>query len=422
MIPVMALSLSLATSLTSLNKPVFAKDKMTIWLWGGASDKPTWSLFKKVVTDFNKTNKFGVEFDFSITENANYKTKIETAMASGKTPDMFETWPAGILKGYVDAGRLYSFESEFQKDSEWKKRFPAGFPVDCKVGGKAYAAPNVSSLGCLYYNKALFKKYKVALPKTTDDLLAAAKTFRKNGVNPIALGEKDAWTGAFLSELIINRVGGNAPFNNVVAGKGKWTDPAFIKAGKYMQQLVDAKAFPNGFMALSYDNGTAMFKRGDAAMYFMGTWVGGGFCEKGSPIAKSVGVITFPTFPGGAGDVNTWLGAPDNCISISKTAKNKKACVALLKAFSDPKYQKQLAEDSGSIPATSVKLNPAKSNDVMNDVLALTANMKSMFSAFDVALGQDIGGQYNNTIQAILGGDDVKKSFEKLQTYMDSKK
>ena len=53
------------------------------------------------------------------------------------------------------------------------------------------------------------------------------------------------------------RYGGLEPFQNAVAGTGKFTDDCFIKAGEKIQEWVKNGYFPDGVNSLSEDDGQA---------------------------------------------------------------------------------------------------------------------------------------------------------------------
>src|SRR5690606_13714056 len=100
----------------------------------------------------------------------------------------------------------------------------------------------------------------LTVPETYDDLKHAIQVFNDNDITPIAFGARAAWSIALVAEIITNRIGGDAPYDNVANGTGSWEDPAFIKTGEVLQELVDMSAFPNGFLGLGYDEVIAQFQ------------------------------------------------------------------------------------------------------------------------------------------------------------------
>ncbi len=406
------------TSGTGGTEPVTEKEvsNLKIEAWGIETD-PNSVIIKEAVELYNQrydNAKLTIEF----TEQEQYKTKIATLMAANEAPDLFNTWAAGFLKPFVLADKVYSISEALDSDPEWKNRFVPGIFSGFTFDGKIYASPNTQTVVCLFYNKEIFDKYNLKVPETYEELKAVIKTLNDNGVIPIALGNKAPWVGAMYCELIANRIGGSEPFNKVYSKTGTWLDPSFIKAGEIMYELVQLNAFPEGFNALDNDPSREMFIEGKAAMHIMGSWAIQQVTYEGSPLIGKVDVAKFPAIEGGKGDINNWLGQPDQSFAIGSRCKDKEAAVNFLKLMADPEIQLKFAE-AGNLIATTAKLDPAKANPVATKVAELQKDMKELFIFYDVALGAAVGNEFNNAMQAITAGTDPTEALTTLQEYTE---
>jgi raffinose/stachyose/melibiose transport system substrate-binding protein len=66
------------------------------------------------------------------------------------------------------------------------------------IDGKVYAMPVAVLPGGFFYSKELFSKAGIGQPPTTlAELHTAVDKLKSAGVQPIALGAKDAWPAAF---------------------------------------------------------------------------------------------------------------------------------------------------------------------------------------------------------------------------------
>ncbi|NLG87800.1 MAG: extracellular solute-binding protein [Clostridiaceae bacterium] len=403
---------------TGGSEPATGKEAVNLKIeaWGIETD-PNSVIIKEAVELYNQRNdnaKLTIEF----TEQEQYKTKIATLMAANEAPDLFNTWAAGFLKPFVTAGKVYSISEDLDKDPEWKNRFVPGIFAGFTYDGKIYASPNTQTVVCLFYNKEIFDKYNLKVPETYEELKNVIKVLNDNGVIPIALGNKAPWVGAMLSEIIANRIGGSEPFNKVYSKTGTWLDPSFIRAGEIMYELAQMNAFPEGFNALDNDPSREMFLEGKAAMHIMGSWAIQQLTYEGSPLIGKLDVAKFPAIEGGKGDINNWLGQPDQSFAISTRCKDKEAAVKFLKLMSDPEIQLKFAE-AGNLIATTAQLDPAKANPVATKVAELQKDMKELFIFYDVALGAAVGNEYNNAIQAITAGTDPEEAFTTLQEFTE---
>ncbi|HAA25082.1 MAG TPA: ABC transporter substrate-binding protein [Ruminiclostridium sp.] len=389
---------------------------LKIEAWGIETD-PNSVIIKEAVQLYNQRND-NVELTIEFTEQEQYKTKIATLMAANEAPDLFNTWAAGFLKPFVTSGKVYSISEDLDKDPEWKNRFVPGIFAGFTYDGKIYASPNTQTVVCLFYNKEIFDKYNLEVPETYEELKTVVKTLNDNGIIPFALGNKAPWVGAMYSELVANRIGGSEPFDKVYNKTGTWLDPSFIKAGEIMYELAQMNAFPEGFNALDNDPSREMFLEGKAAMHVMGSWAIQQLTYEGSPLIGKLDVAKFPAIEGGKGDINNWLGQPDQSFAISARCKDKEAAVKFLKLMADPEIQLKFAE-AGNLIATNAQLDPAKANPIATKVAELQKDMNELFIFYDVALGAAVGNEYNNAIQAITAGTDPVEAFTTLQEYTE---
>ena len=187
-----------------------------------------------------------------------------------------------------------------------------------------------------FYNKDLFSKYKLSPPNTWSELLNVINVLKKNNVIPIALAGGSQWPYLMYAEFLVDRIGGPDAFNAVFAGqKNSWSDPAFIKANTYVQNLVKMGAFGNSYASTNADSNqdVALLYTGKAGMMLQGNW-NFSTIQTNKPdfiTSGKLGWFPFPAVEGGKGDVKNVYGNPCNFYSVSKTAKSTKDAVDYLK-------------------------------------------------------------------------------------------
>ncbi|MCO7098710.1 extracellular solute-binding protein, partial [Pseudomonas aeruginosa] len=136
---------------------------VTIW---DISTGDQQKLIKDTVQHFDSTHK-DISVSVQFFQNDPYKNKLRTAMGAGNPPDIFFGWGGGILKSYVDAGKVYPLPDSVNTD----KFFPSVMrPVT--FNGKVYGVPMLGTQPVLfYYHKEIFGKYNLKPPKTWSELL-----------------------------------------------------------------------------------------------------------------------------------------------------------------------------------------------------------------------------------------------------------
>ena len=122
----------------------------------------------------------------------------------------------------------------------------AGVTVDGKVYGIVY---NALYQG-VYYNRALFEKYNVAIPTTQEELQQAIDTFNEAGITPFASHFVDGWSiGNVTMQFAINGVFNKYP---------TWGDD--FRAGKVSFESSEEYRKCYEYNKLIYDNTFEKFR------------------------------------------------------------------------------------------------------------------------------------------------------------------
>ena len=342
-----ALSLSL---LAPIGTAQAADSASSISFWHIQTQEPFTTIVQDSVNRFQADNP-GVKVQVSPIANDAFKDKLKIALGANDAPCIFPTWGGGPLAAYAKAGQVIDLNSYLAKNS-YKNRFVTAGWTNVTFNGKTYGVPvENSAIAVIWYNKAIFAKYKIAIPKTWPQFLAVVKTLKSKNIAPITLANKPKWPGIMWYDYLVDRIGGSQAFASAALRTGgKFTDPTFIKAGQYLQDLVKAGAFVKGFNGLDYDSGQArkLMYAGKAAMQLMGGWEYGSFVADKK--ADEYGFFPFPTIPGGKGDPNGVLGTVgDNYYSVSANCPNKDAAFKVIQYLIDDTAVKARIE-AGRIP------------------------------------------------------------------------
>lgn len=405
-----------ATATTAATAAATAKaEKVTInfmHLWPAGSSKQQNVIVNKIIDDYTKANP-NVTVKQEILENEQYKSKLKVLSASNQLPDVGMTWAAGFLEPYVKGNLFASLDDELQ--NKLKDKFVSGTTEAYAIGGKTYAFPLELNITPVYYNKAIFTKYGLKPPATFEEFQNIIQTLTKNNVAPIALGNKDRWTGSLWYMYMANRIGGTDPLKKAVARTASFEDPSLIQAAKQIQQLVDMNAFNKGFNGLSNDEGKSEFMNEKAAMYMMGTWELPNYTtntDVPQAFRDNIGFFKFPTISGGKGDVNSWVGGPGVGLFVAENSKVKAEAKKFVEYFVE-QWGKVSVTDAGVIPATKVDTSAVKLPQLYIDLLKELNNASSITLFADVQMKPSAAEVHLNMIQAIFGKAITPEEFAK---------
>ncbi|MNZ50592.1 Multiple sugar-binding protein precursor [compost metagenome] len=359
-------------------------------------------IVNQIIKDYEAANQ-NVTIKQEVLDNEQYKNKLKVLSASNQLPDVGVTWAAGFMQPYVE-GNLFTPVDDLL-GGELKDKFVSGTTEAYAIGGKTYALPLEFNIAPVYYNKAIFEQYSLEIPQTYEQFKQVVQTLTDNGVAPIALGNKDRWTGSLWYMYLADRFAGQEALSSAISGSASFMEEGLVKAAGEVQSLVDSNAFVKGFNGLSNEEAKSEFLNSKAAMYMMGTWELPNFTTN-EDIPKefrdSVGFFKFPTVEGGKGDINSWVGGPGVGLFVSENSKVKDEAKAFVEYFV-AKWGEQSVTGAGVIPATKVDTSTLELPQLYIDLFNEMNQASSITLFADVQMPANAAETHLNQIQALFG-------------------
>lgn len=362
---------------------------------------PSYKMTHAIVEEYQKANP-NVKIELDTLNTDQQKMKLKTQAASKEVPDITIVNPAAQMKPFVDAKLLAPLNDVIDKNG-LKDTYQSGLLDYYSFDGNVYALPDGNNIEVVYYNKELFKQAGIdKVPTTFEEMLADVKALKAKGITPIAIGEKDSWTGSFLFMNILLRTNGGPGFlKDVVDGKKKFDDPAFKLAVDRFQDLVQAGAFPDGATSIDANAGGNIFKSGKAAMWVIGTWETGAI--DASSVAGKVGAFQFPTVDG-KGNLNEFMLAPGSAFAVSANSEHLQETKDFLNYFAInlPKKQFELKNAVGLGQKVDGDLKAAGYSELAIEVASLFNNIKGGDLAFDNTMNPATAQVHLSSIQNLF--------------------
>ncbi len=380
-------------------------------LWPEGSSAKHNKIVSDIVADFESQNE-GVTVNVEVLSNEQYKNKIKVLATSDELPDVGMTWAAGYLKPYVEGNKFAPLDDILE--GELSGSFVSGTTEPYAVDGATYGLPLELNIANIFYNKAIFEKYGLEAPETYEDLKNVVKTLKENDVAPIALGNKDRWTGSMWYMYFADRIGGAEVLTEAISGDGSFEDPALIKAAEKVLELVDMGAFIRGFNGISDQEAKSMFMNEQAAMYLIATWDLPNYTtneEVPQEFRDSVGYFKFPTV-NGKGDKNSYVGGPGVGMFVAENSDVKAEAKDFVSFFIKEWGEKSVKE-AGVIPATKVDAESMELPEMYVNILNDLNNASNLTLFADVQMNPDAAQVHLNQIQALFGGEVTPEQFAK---------
>jgi raffinose/stachyose/melibiose transport system substrate-binding protein len=183
--------------------------------------------------------------------------------------------------------------------------------------GKMFAVPFAAVSHGIYYNKDIFEKAGISIPKTWEELMADCEKLKNAGYTPFANGLADQWDilECFFLGMLPNYVGGADQRVLYENGTKKINDQNFVDA---YTDIAGVKPYlPNGFEAVTYNDSQALFSSQGAAMFVDGSWTISVYKD----VTFKWGVFAIPPR---SGKENIITFHPDASITMNAATKHSK--------------------------------------------------------------------------------------------------
>jgi len=372
----------------------------TLDFWHAQTDSPQ---IKQGAVDRFIANNPGYKVNVSYMDGDSYEIKLAVAMNSGILPDVFFSWSGGKMISYTEANLITDL-TPYMNANNYKNKFLDAALAQATYDRKIWGVPAESSSICVvFYNKDIFSKYNLKEPATLRELEAICDTLVQNRVAPFALGNKARWPGSMYFMYFVTRYAGLEPFSNATMGKGSFTHPAFIYAGKKIQEWVNKKYFLEGFNSLDTNIGQDRqpMYNGDAAMVVMGSWLISQIQADNPGFAASkLGFFMWPKDESGINNTNAVVGTVgDNFYHISQKSTNKDKAFELITHLNDDKSVQDLISIGKMPPVKGITLT----NPLLMDLTKILAQAKEVQLWYDQSLSPEVSEVHKDTCQELFG-------------------
>ena len=337
-------ALALVASLAGC-KPKDKATHITLSSWGDTKEA---IILQDLCRMFEQSNP-GLKVDLQRVPYGEYNSKLLTEFSAGMVPDVI-FGGTGQLPEFYPRGILEPLNDFLKGDPDVKLAdfYPQALDP-FTIHGKIYALPrDISVIGIIFYNKALFQK--AGLPNPSDDwnwddfLQAAQKlTARDAKGNVTCWGYVDDWLAA---EPWFMSLG--ADYTDDWQKNTRYTidDPNFAKGLQFRNDLTyKYKVTPSQPAIMALGGGSLdLFLNGQAGMFFSGIWQ--------TPKLRDIQTFDWDCvmFPKGPTGLRGFRYAMSG-YGISSTSKHKPEAWKLLKFLVGEEGQKWFSKTALAQPA-----------------------------------------------------------------------
>jgi multiple sugar transport system substrate-binding protein/raffinose/stachyose/melibiose transport system substrate-binding protein len=379
-----------------------ADGPVTLTVWHNSTTGPGKAFWEEAAAAYTAEHP-DVEFDLQSIQNEDMDGKLQTAVNSGDLPDIFMARGGQKLADIVATGKVKDLSNLLSDEA--KSSMGAALSA-FEVDGKNYAVPTAVLPGGIFYSKDLFAQAGITSePTTMAELDDAVAKLKAAGIQPIALGAKDAWPAAHWYYFFALRECSEETISGVAESKD-FSDECWEKAGQDLEELAGTEPFNTGYLTTPAQEGAGssagLIANHEAAMELMGGWNVGviaSLTPDQKPLAD-LGWFPFPAVDGQQGDPTAMMGGVDG---FSCAQDSPAACEDFLNFIASKEQQEKYAEAYQTIPANqeaqSVVADPA-----LQPIMAAYNEAAYVSTWMDTVLGQSVGNALNTAVVDMLAG------------------
>jgi multiple sugar transport system substrate-binding protein len=378
---------------------------------------------EQVVAAFKAANG-GTNVKLNTVDHGTFQDQISSYLQA--TPDDVFTWFSGHrMRFFADQGLATSLNDTWDKV---KGNFTPAFAESVKGNdGNIYGVPVDYYPWALFYRKDVFAAHGYNIPTDWASFKALCEQMKKDGLIPIAMGDKDGWPAQGTLDIINLRLNGYTFHTELCTGKQKWTDPrvanVFNKWGEIVQY------YSPGLAGQTWQQAADQVVQKKAGMYMLGLFVSQQFAATNNKAdLDNLDFFAWPNM-GASFDSEKALDAPIDIMMLSKKSptisKDLGQAKAYLEFFSKGAQQVTMfqATGGGNLP-TANDADKSTYTPQQLKAVQLVSSAQRITQFFDRDSRPDFAGP--NGMQSFLltylanPKADISQLQGKMQSFWDS--
>lgn len=404
-----------ASSDSNDSSPPAKKQKLVIYAYDDTNTLSDQAKVDTIFGDFMKENN--AELQFVTAKSADFLQKLTVSASAGDPIDVIMS-NGQYIRTLFSKGMLSELTGSIADPTT---RFNQSALNAYTYGDKLYALPwAAATTSAMYYNKAIFDQYKLAVPTTYEELVTATQELNKNGIQGIAFGGASKFMYPMWYFETFAQTSGNNSLERTyeaLQGKAKFTDPDYVEAMEALAKFGKDKLFQPGVNGADSDAGKALFVSGKAAMFYGGTWELGNFAKQLGP--DKLGVALFPIVKAGAKSEMTGSGG-DGIALYSKVApEHKDLAVKFIEYTTSDKANGLYNSVDASVALPANKNSASQDDPIVKQLQAAHLPVTTTF--LDWFWPQEVVQEFQFQIQAVVGqAIGAPEAMQKIQDVFDN--
>ncbi|WP_250545643.1 ABC transporter substrate-binding protein [Paenarthrobacter sp. DKR-5] len=300
----------------------------TISLLAGGNDPVNTKFANDLATAFQKENPsitVKVETRPGGTDGDNL---IKTRLSTGEMNDVFLYNSGSLFQALHPDSQLQPLT-----DEPWAKDLTDDFKKTVSTDKGLYGAPWGTTFdGGIMYNKKVYAKLGLSVPKTWDEFISNSEKIKAAGITPVIQSYGDTWTSQLFVLADFANISAQNPnwASDYTNNKAKYSNPPALAGFTHTREIFDKGLMNKDYASLTNVNALKMLATGKGAQYPMITSVIGNVVQSNPDQVNDIGYFAMPA---DSGDPHATVWAAFGAYIPKSTTDDKLAAAKKLVAF-----------------------------------------------------------------------------------------
>ncbi|GID91725.1 ABC transporter substrate-binding protein [Amorphoplanes digitatis] len=232
---------------------------------------------------------------------------VKTRLSTGDMTDVFQYNSGSLFQALAPQKNLVAL------DDAWTGQLDENFRTTVSSDGKVYGAPWGGFIaGAVMYNRAVYAKLNLQVPKTWSEFMANNAKIKAAGTAPVIQTYQDTWTSQLFVLGDFHNVSAAEPdfAEKYTKNQAKYaTSAAAIKGFQHLQEVHDAGYLNKDFASAKFDDGLKKLAQGEGAHYPMLSSAISTIVANYPDKAKDVGLFAIPSDDPARNGLTVWSPA-----------------------------------------------------------------------------------------------------------------
>ncbi len=303
---VLAVSAAIPMSL-ALAGSALAQDPVTLTYF--INNEPTAvAAAQSLIKEFEAANP-GIKIEIETRANdATGDNLVKTRLATGEMDDIFLYNTGSLFQALNPEKTLVDMT-----DEPFQANVLESFKSTVTANGHIYGAPGGTAMGGgVLYNKKIFAKLGLSVPKSWAEFMANNQKIKDAGIPPVIQTFGTSWTAQlFVLADFYNVITAEPNFaNDYTANKAKYaTDPAALKGFQRQEDVFKAGFLNSDYASAELADGIRMVATGEGAQYPMLSFAIGTVATTYPDNLDDVGFFALPGDDAAKNGLTVWMPA-----------------------------------------------------------------------------------------------------------------